>query len=144
MESIILHQLYSWEKGDTLNCPRCITNTGTLIHMLWQCPKLHRYWEGVIDILNSLSSTRVHFDPKIALLWIIPEDTLPAEMHVMWLRTMYMARKLVLQKWISKYLPTIAQWIKAINLNLRPKELTYKHRKSPKKNFKNLLLLAGF
>lgn len=29
-------------------CPRC-RGTGDLIHMLWRCPKLSRYWEGVIN-----------------------------------------------------------------------------------------------
>lgn len=86
--------------------------------MLWRCPKLHRYWESIFDILNSLCFTHIPPDPKITVLGVIPEDTLPNEVHAMWLKTMYMARKLILQKCILNCSPMIDQWIKATNLNL--------------------------
>lgn len=94
--------------------------------MLWRCPKLHRYWESILDTLNSLCSTQVQPVPKIALLGVIQEVVLPVEVHVMWLRTrtMYMARKRILQKWVSNCPPMTDQWIKTITSNLRLEELT--------------------
>lgn len=36
-----------------LMCPRCQREHGDLIHLLWRYPKLHLFWMGVVNILNS-------------------------------------------------------------------------------------------
>lgn len=43
---------------------KCKRNHRDLIHMLWQCPKLHRYWESVVDTLNSVLQTTIKLEPK--------------------------------------------------------------------------------
>lgn len=33
-------------------CGRCRQHTGDVIHLLWQCPKLHRFWSAVLGTLT--------------------------------------------------------------------------------------------
>lgn len=40
-----LQKLFAWGKYTSPLCQRCSVSNGSLIHMLWRCPKLHRYWE---------------------------------------------------------------------------------------------------
>lgn len=89
----------------------------------------------------TLFSTHIHSDPKIARDYNL-KNILPIEIHMMWLRSMYIARKLILQKWISNFPPTIAQWSDVINLKLRIEELTFKPRKCSKEILKNLVSMA--
>lgn len=35
-------------------CGKCKIVPSDLIHLLWRCPKLHRYWKGVLATLNSV------------------------------------------------------------------------------------------
>lgn len=47
-------KLFVWGKNASPLCPRCLVSNGSLIHMLWRCPKLHRYWEKVFMTLNTI------------------------------------------------------------------------------------------
>lgn len=51
----------------------------------------------------------------------------------MWTRSLYLARKVILQKWTSADLPTHKQWVKKLNYILKREKLTYKHRGTPQK-----------
>lgn len=48
-------------------CARC-DNSGTLIHLLWRCPKLHRHWEEVVGTLNGLFDLNIPVQPLKCLL----------------------------------------------------------------------------
>lgn len=100
---------------------------------MWRCPNLHCYWKKIFTTLNSLCTTMVVFDPKFALLGIILEDLLPDKMHIMWIKSLYLARKLILQKWISPTSPTHNQWRQTLKYTSRREEVTYKHRECPRK-----------
>ena len=39
-------------------CPRC-QDTGDLIHMLWRCPNLFRYWQGILNVINTTYKTKL-------------------------------------------------------------------------------------
>ena len=99
-------KLYAWGKYTSPLCPRCSVSNGSLIHMLWRCPKLQKYWGKVFQTLNTLCCTGIACAPKIAILGIVPVGTLPIEMNKLWTRTLYLARKLILQKWIDIAPPT--------------------------------------
>lgn len=51
----------------------------------------------------------------------------------MWTRSLYLARKLILQKRISPIPPSHKQWCDVLNFTLRMENLTYKHRGCPHK-----------
>lgn len=100
--------------------------------MLWRCSKLHRYLERVFITLNTLCSTKVAGNPKIALLGVISEGVLPDEMHTMWMGPLYLAHKLILQKCTSPTSQTHKQWFENLNYILKERK-TYKHRGCPPK-----------
>ncbi|CAI9536469.1 unnamed protein product, partial [Staurois parvus] len=45
-------QLYQWGRRDSPDCPRCRVQQGDFTHMLWHCPKLHRYWSEVLLFIS--------------------------------------------------------------------------------------------
>lgn len=48
--------------------PRCRNDVGTFWHMIWYCPKLRTYWEGVAEMLSDLSWTWIPEEPMVLLL----------------------------------------------------------------------------
>lgn len=61
-------------------CTRCSKDRGDLIHLMWRCPKLHRFWKGVIAIINQVFQVHVPEEPKQCLLGILcdlPVDDVP-------------------------------------------------------------------
>lgn len=114
-------------------CPRCLVDTGTLVHMLWKCPKLHRYWAEVISTINSIWNLRLTTDPKLCLLGWLDEEQYTPHTYIAILRTLFLARKLIARKWLSITAPTHTEWITSVNDSLIREQLTYKHRGSPQK-----------
>lgn len=55
------------------NCPRCVRDHDDLIHLLWRCPKLHRFWTGVVSMVNGAFKVTVPMDPKPCLLGIVDD-----------------------------------------------------------------------
>lgn len=65
-----LQKLHALEGGGniTLLCLRCSLFNGSLLHMLWRCPKLHRYWEKNI---HTLKFTMLYWDNRNAQICAI-------------------------------------------------------------------------
>lgn len=49
-------QVYRWGRRDSPICPKCCGEEGTLIHLMWRCPKLFRYWREVTDTISRVYS----------------------------------------------------------------------------------------
>lgn len=112
------HWLYSWGRSD------CVANRVLL--SIWFGVALTSTVTGAIfQILNSICFVQVTPDNKLAVLGIIPEEVLPAEFSLLWTRALYIAHKLILQKWLLLSLSTTLQ---LHNTNLRRGKLTHKHR----------------
>lgn len=99
-------KLHRWRRRDDPLCPRCLVDTGTLVHMLWKCPKLHRYWAEVISTINSIWNLRFTTDPKLCLLGWLDEEQYTPHTYIAILRTLFLARKLIARKWLSITAPT--------------------------------------
>lgn len=41
--------------------------------MVWACPRLRAYWEGVAEVLGDMGGTRVPVDPMVLLLSYLGE-----------------------------------------------------------------------
>lgn len=54
-----------------LKGPRCGDPNGDLIHMVWRCSKLHRYWREVLSTINLVYGSSINVDPKICVLGCI-------------------------------------------------------------------------
>lgn len=58
---------------DSAICCKCHCDRGSLIHMLWCCPKLHRYWTKVVDTVNTVFQVALPLDHKTGLLGILDD-----------------------------------------------------------------------
>lgn len=77
-------RLYYKGRRDSPVCTRCSRDHGDLIHLIWQCPKLHLYWRGVITTINKVFPVQLPEEPKQCLLGTLldlPVDDIPRLGH---------------------------------------------------------------
>lgn len=67
-------QLFARGRCDSLLCPKCNAHNCDLIHKLWKCPKLVRYWRDVVTVINQTYAVQLSLDPLISLLGALDED----------------------------------------------------------------------
>ena len=96
--------------------------------MLWLCPKLHIYWAGVTDTLNTVFQVLIPLDPKQCLLNLLDELEWEPLTREAITRALFMARKLIMRHWISEEPPTVREWITALGSTLRMEKVIYQHR----------------
>lgn len=71
-------KLHKWHSRDDPICPRCLVDNGTLVHMLWKCPKFQRYWTTVMSTINRIWNLKLDSDLKLCLLgWLDEEQCTP-------------------------------------------------------------------
>lgn len=128
----ITHRLHLMNLQDELTCTRCKRDHGDLIHMLWRCPKLHTYWEGVVRKVNSVF-VNLSQDPRACLLGALEEYEWEGHSREAVHRVLFQARKLIMTYWKSEKPPTIKEWTDNINATLRLERLIYQHRGSMQK-----------
>lgn len=126
-------QLHRWGRRDSPLCPKRCGEEGSLIHLMWRCPKLHCYWGDVTDTISSVFQIRVPLDPLICILGAIDEEIYPPPNNIAIIRLLYLARKLVARFWLSVNVPTKKQWIEQVNYILIREHLTYQHRNASRK-----------
>lgn len=51
-----------------------------LLHMLWECPKLFRYWQRSIDTINGVFI--IEMDPKVCILGYLEKDRYSMEVKI--------------------------------------------------------------
>lgn len=114
-------------------CPKCERDHGDLLHMIWKCPKLFRYWREVLDTISEVYM--IPLSKKSISLFVggIDDELVPAPTRIVILRLLYVARKLIAQWWITPRVPTRGQWIDSVNKLLIREKLAYQHRKVPQK-----------
>lgn len=55
-------------------CVKCREAKGTLIHCLWECPKIHQFWKSVLHCIGLVVGREVPLRAKICLLGIYPKN----------------------------------------------------------------------
>lgn len=60
-----------WKGGSDDRCWCHCGASDTLTHLLWHCPKLHRYWEDVFADIDQMFHTEVHHFPSYILLSLL-------------------------------------------------------------------------
>lgn len=49
---------------------KCVWGKGTLYHCVWECPKLNKYWEEVIENISKVVGVKVPHQAKLCILRI--------------------------------------------------------------------------
>lgn len=107
---------------------------GDLLHMLWKCPKLFRYWQYVLTTIAHVYQFPLPQDPVVCLLGALEIPSLSPGSHIAILRLIFIARKAIARLWITLRVPTGRQWVEQVN-RLLIRELTYQHRNVLKKSY---------
>ncbi|KAJ1122627.1 hypothetical protein NDU88_001112 [Pleurodeles waltl] len=53
-------------------CPRCSYVDADLLHMIWSCGSLHRYWKAVVDCLSECTACPVPFSWQVCVQGLFP------------------------------------------------------------------------
>lgn len=110
-------------------CSRCGSSTGTLIHMLWRCPKLYRYWTDILNTLNSVFGVSLQLDLKLCFLGYMEFEFVPPAIQIVVRQCLFHSHKSRAQKWLSSLTPSYSEWLKALNSTLVGEKLTYARRR---------------
>lgn len=101
------------------NAPQCGGLNGGLIHMMWRCPKCHRYWGEVIDPMNSIFGVTLELNPITCILGYIWEEGIANRRQTTLIRCLFLAHKLIATKWLAISPPTHTEWIKKVDNIIR-------------------------
>ncbi len=80
----------------SLECNKYKAAEDTLIHSLWTCSKLQRYWT---DILSRVHKREIDPETMIAILGVIGEHSFNRHEHQSISIFMVLANTLILQRW---------------------------------------------
>lgn len=110
-------------------CPRCL-DTGDLIHMMWRCPKLARYWGVIVKIIEARWKISLAMEAKVCILGLTGENIGSNDIRIAVGRCLYQARKLIAQAWLSATPPTPEEWTEVMNKLVWMEKTTYIRRGS--------------
>ena len=106
-------------------CYRCANDKGTLLHCLWTCPKIKKFWGEVNGEIRKILSITIELDPKLFLLGIYPEGPKIERCDMIFLNLcLLQAKRVIALSWKKPGKPSIKVWFKEISLCL-PLEKIY-------------------
>lgn len=91
-------KLYKWRRRETSECPWCEQSQADLLHMLWKCPKLSRYWQEVVSTIKGAYNIQIEMESKTCLLGYLKEELYPRKMSIPIGRLLFIARRLIARK----------------------------------------------
>lgn len=110
-------------------CPRCL-DTGDLIHMVWRCPRLARYWSKIIRIIEIRFKSKLKQEARVCILGLLGESVECNNKKIAIGRCLYQARKLIAQSWLSSMPPTIKDWLRTVDKLVWTEKTVYIRRSS--------------
>ncbi|KAJ1200963.1 hypothetical protein NDU88_004781, partial [Pleurodeles waltl] len=70
-------RIHVWDPVKSDLCWKGCGMSGSLAHLLWHCPKLHRYWNSILDTLDAAFDTHIPRFPAYILLGLPNDLTFP-------------------------------------------------------------------
>lgn len=110
--------------------------------MFWNCPKLVRYWTEVIDRIKSVLLISVDTTPLTYILGYVEDLPTEVEGKIAIARILYMARKVIAQRWLDPRPPTVKQFEGKVNWLISLERGIYRKRGSLSKFEKIMVCLA--
>lgn len=93
-------------------CSFCSLNCqGTFVHMVWECPPVARFWNGVALALAELVGTPIPVTLPVLILNDFSELNIPALTKRIVLAGLTAAKKLVATRWKPPHKLTTRQWV---------------------------------
>lgn len=103
-------------------CPWCSFHKPSLLHRLWLCPQIATYWSTILNLIQKVTDFTPEKDPMLLLFEYSPKTSatpatskpLPLENPQWTLLTLLIARRTILNHWISPSPLTVSETIKAL------------------------------
>ena len=107
-------------------CTKCLNDKGTLLHCLWECPKIQKFWKDVIKCLSEVFNINIPLNVKLCVLGIYPVGfTQTAKQTKLLDFGLLQARRAIALQWKSMDAPSMKQWIKELSECIGLERLTY-------------------
>uniref|UniRef100_A0AAR2KTQ2 Reverse transcriptase domain-containing protein n=1 Tax=Pygocentrus nattereri TaxID=42514 RepID=A0AAR2KTQ2_PYGNA len=114
-------RLYKMCKNPSPLCPKCNSDTGTFMHMFWECTKIQVFWKDVHQVIQKMLEKHFHMSPCLYLLAHDPNGVLNGNQSYLMGSLSYLAKKCILLLWITPTVPTVKMWLTQL-LNVFPLE----------------------
>ena len=88
--------------------------TGTLLHVLWECPDVQRFWVKVVDKMSDLIGRKFPLDPALLLLNDDSRSKIAEVERKLWLAGMTAAKKIIVLRWLPPHQLSIKHWLQAL------------------------------
>uniref|UniRef100_A0A3Q3GBT7 Reverse transcriptase domain-containing protein n=1 Tax=Kryptolebias marmoratus TaxID=37003 RepID=A0A3Q3GBT7_KRYMA len=119
-------------------CTKCLFEKGTLLHCMWECLKIQKFWKDVIRCLSELFRVKVPLEVKICVLGIYPVEFKQSQIKTKLIDYgLLQARRSIALCWRSMDAPSMGLWKKEIANSLGLEKLTY-IAKGKQRDFENL------
>ena len=108
-------------------CWRCGEDTGTLIHVLWECPRVQTLWCAIHENIMQITGQDIPYTPALFILG----DPSPLK-HLStpladWIHTALMVgRKIIVKEWKSEDLPPAHVWFTQLGTVAALERLSFK------------------
>ena len=107
-------------------CTKCQKDKGTLIHCLWECPVIQRFWENILKCLSEIFGIKIPLCARLCILGIYPEHFSQGKKQSKILDFgLLHARRIIALNWKSMESPSISQWKRELSENIGLERLTY-------------------
>lgn len=100
--------------GHSPLCWRCSTQTGTLIHVFWECPALDPFWRQVLEIIHRLTGVSLRNNPAAVLLNLTPMSSKRYRKSLL-KHLLNAARACIPSMWKQQSIPTMTQWFSRVS-----------------------------
>lgn len=127
-------KLFRFGKRQEASCQRCGDGRGDLIHMLWRCPKLHRYWEKLVEEINVIFRSSLAMEARTCLLSLFEKNDMLKDTQTAIIRCLFQGRKIIARKWQAKEPPTVGEWRREVKDMIIKEEFWYRRRGNLKKH----------
>lgn len=97
---------------DNPYCDFCLDKTiGTFLHMVWQCPNVHRFWENVASTLSNIIERQLPHTERLLLL----NDTANLKLSINERRQIIAgltaAKKMIACRWKLRQPLSVEKWL---------------------------------
>lgn len=105
------YRLHRVGLSDGPACWKCQEDVGTLVHVLWECPKIQEFWSSIHKVIEKIVGQTIPFCSR---LYILGDPSmlrhLPSPLAQWTQTTIMMGRKLLVREWRGPSVPSFALW----------------------------------
>lgn len=138
-----LHRVYYtrvrlWRAGLIASpvCLRCMHEEGTLMHTIWHCNALSRFWRAVLTCLSEVLGWDLPHSPRLVLLHIMEGIGGNIYKSHLMLLGFTLAKRDIARVWKAKRAPSVSAWKNGLDFCMGLEVPVFKARGSPRKHYK--------